>query len=125
MTIGLFILAIYIIAVMQMHYRGKVKFPVLRQMLTHTNYLAPYNLLMNMFSKLPNKPILETNSIDELAILRDNWETIRDEALSLSEDGEIKAADGLNDAGFNSFFRHGWTRYYLKWYGNASPYHFK
>ena len=90
MTIGLFILAIYVIAVMQMHYRGKVRFSPLRQMLTHTNYLAPYNLLMNIFSKLPNKPILETNSIDELAILRDNWETIRDEALSLSEDGEIK-----------------------------------
>jgi len=121
MTIGLFILAIYIIAVMQMHYRGKVKFPVLRQMLTHTNYLAPYNLLMNMFSKLPNRPILETQSIDDLTILKNNWEVIRDEALSLSESGEIKAADGLNDAGFNSFFRHGWTRFYLKWYGDALP----
>ena len=121
MTIGLFILAIYIIAVMQMHYRGQVRFPVVRQMLTHTNYMAPYNLLMNLFSKLPNKPILDTNSIDELSILRDNWEIIRDEALSLSEDGQIKAADGLNDAGFNSFFRHGWTRYYLKWYGDALP----
>jgi len=121
MNIGLFILAIYVIAVMQMHYRGQVRFSAIRQLLTHTNYLAPYNLLMNMFSKLPNKPILETESLDELAILKDNWEVIRDEALSLSEDGEIKAADGLNDAGFNSFFRHGWTRYYLKWYGDALP----
>jgi len=121
MTIGLFILGIYIIAVMQMHYRGQVRFSALRQTLTHTNYMAPYNLLMNMFSKLPNKPILDTESIDELAILKDNWEVIREEAMSLSEQGEIKVADGLNDAGFNSFFRHGWTRFYLKWYGDALP----
>ena len=121
MNISLFIFGIYVIAIMQMHYRGQVRFPAVRQILTHTNYLAPYNLLMNLFSKLPNKPILETESIDELAILRENWEIIRDEALSLSEDGEIKAADGLNDAGFNSFFRQGWTRFYLKWYGDAMP----
>jgi len=121
MNISLFIFGIYVIAIMQMHYRGQVRFPAVRQILTHTNYLAPYNLLMNLFSKLPNKPILETESIDELATLRENWEIIRDEALSLSEDGEIKAADGLNDAGFNSFFRQGWTRFYLKWYGDTSP----
>lgn len=121
MSIGLFIFAVYVIAVMQMHYRGQVRFSAVRQMLTHTNYLAPYNLLMNLFSKLPNKPILETDSIDELAILRDNWEVIRDEALSLSESGSIKASEGLNDAGFNSFFRYGWTRYYLKWYGDYLP----
>jgi len=120
-SIGLFILAIYVVAVMEMHYRGQVRFSAVRQMLTHTNYLAPYNLLMNVFSKLPNKPILETTSIDELAILRDNWEVIRDEAQNLSDEGQIKAAEGLNDAGFNSFFRHGWTRYYLKWYGDALP----
>jgi len=118
MNIALFIFFIYVIAVMQMHYRGKVRFPAMRQLLTHTNYLAPYNLLMNFFSSLPNKPILNTGDIDELKVLRDNWEVMRDEALSLAEKGDIKAADGLNDAGFNSFFRTGWTRFYLKWYGD-------
>ncbi len=121
MGIGLFILGIYVVSVMQMHYRGQVRFPAVRQILTHTNYLAPYNLLMNIFSKLPNQPIIDTESIDELAILRDNWEVIREEALSLSQDGKIKASDGLNDAGFNSFFRYGWTRYYLKWYADPLP----
>lgn len=121
MSIGLVILFVYVISIMHMHYRGRVRLPVLRQVLTHTNYLAPYNLLVNLFSKLPTAPIIETDLIDDLAILRNNWEVIRDEALSLSEDGEIKAADGLNDAGFNSFFRHGWTRFYLKWYGDPLP----
>jgi len=121
MTIGLFVFSIFVIAVMQMHYRGEVRFPWSRQVLTHTNYLAPYNLLMNLFSKLPNKPLLNVDDIDDLKILRDNWEVIRDEAMSLSQDGKIKAADKLNDAGFNSFFRQGWTRFYVKWYSDVLP----
>ena len=46
---------------------------------------------------------------------------IREEALNLQAEGKIKAADKLNDAGFNSFFRAGWTRFYLKWYGDPLP----
>jgi len=118
MNIALIIFFIYVVAVVQMHYRGKVRFSAARQLLTHTNYLAPYNLLMDLFSTLPNKPLLNSSDIDELKILRDNWEVMRDEAMSLAEKGDIKAADGLNDAGFNSFFRTGWTRFYLKWYGD-------
>lgn len=118
MNIALIILFIYVVAVMQMHYRGKVRFSAARQMLTHTNYLAPYNLLMNLFSTLPNKPLMNADDLDELKVLRDNWQVMRDEAMSLAEKGDIKAADGLNDAGFNSFFKTGWTRFYLKWYGD-------
>lgn len=121
MTIGLIIFCVYVVAVMQMHYRGEVRFPWSRQSITHTNYLAPYNLLMNLFSKLPNKPLLNVDDIDDLKNLRDNWQVIRDEAISLSADGKIKAADKLNDAGFNSFFRQGWTRFYVKWYGDELP----
>jgi len=106
---------------MQMHYRGKVRFSATRQLLTHTNYLAPYNLLMNLFSILPNKPLLNVDDLDQLAVLRDNWEVMRAEALSLAEQGDIKAADSLNDAGFNSFFKTGWTRFYLKWYDDPLP----
>ena len=112
---------IYVVSVMQMHYRGRVRFPATRQILTHTNYLAPYNLLMSLFSKLPNKPFLNVDEVDDLAMLRDNWQIIRDEALGLQAEGKIKAADKLNDVGFNSFFRTGWTRFYLKWYGDPLP----
>ncbi|NND81455.1 MAG: lipid A hydroxylase LpxO [Gammaproteobacteria bacterium] len=121
MSIGLVILAIYVIAVMNMHYRGKVRFPWSRQFLTHTNYLAPYNLLMNVSSRLPNDALLDTDQLADLQTLRDNWQVMRDEALQLSADGKIKAADSLNDVGFNSFFRTGWTRFYLKWYEDYLP----
>jgi len=35
--------------------------------------------------------------------------------------GYIKAAAKYNDLGFNSFFRTGWKRFYLKWYDKALP----
>jgi beta-hydroxylase len=46
---------------------------------------------------------------------------IREEALHLFAQGAIKAADKYNDWGFNSFFRTGWKRFYLKWYGAPLP----
>lgn len=121
MSVGVFIVGVYIIAIAHMHYRGSVRFPWSRQVLTHTNYLAPYNLLMNMFSQLPNTPLLPVDKIEGLQLLRDNWELIRDEALALNEEGKISTSTGLNDAGFNSFFRTGWKRFYLKWYDDYLP----
>ena len=121
MSISYLIFAIYVVAVMDMHYRGTVRFNWSRQVLTHTNYLAPYNLLMNLCAKLPNKALLDAADIADLKILRDNWQVIRDEALRLSAEGRIKRAEGFNDLGFNSFFRTGWTRYYLKWYEDYMP----
>jgi beta-hydroxylase len=53
----------------------------------------------------------------ELKKLQDNWEVIRAEALALNEGGSIVAATGYNDIGFNSFFRTGWKRFHLYWYG--------
>lgn len=53
--------------------------------------------------------------------MRDNWQIIRDEALQLSNEGYIRAATGHNDAGFNSFFKEGWRRFYLTWYGETIP----
>jgi beta-hydroxylase len=76
---------------------------------------------MYLFSAVPNRPILRQETIPELKALRDNWQVIRDEALVLFARGQIKAADKYNDWGFNSFFRTGWKRFYLKWYDAALP----
>ena len=83
--------------------------------------MAPYNVLMYLFSAVPNRPILQVEMVPELAVLRDNWRTIREEALKLFAQDQIRAADKYNDWGFNSFFRTGWKRFYLKWYGAALP----
>ena len=56
-----------------------------------------------------------------MAALRDNWETIRDEARVLLGGGGLKAASDHVDIGFNSFFQRGWRRFYLKWYDVPPP----
>jgi beta-hydroxylase len=103
------------------HFRGKVRLGFWRQVSDHSTIMAPYNVLMYLFSAVPNRPILRLDSVPELTLLRDNWRVIRDEALALFAQGQIKAADKYNDWGFNSFFRTGWKRFYLKWYEQALP----
>lgn len=53
--------------------------------------------------------------IPELDVLKDNWQAIREEAMHLFDEGYIRAAEKNNDAGFGSFFKKGWKRFYLKW----------
>jgi beta-hydroxylase len=65
--------------------------------------------------------VLAVDQFPELAPLRDNWETIRAEALNLFDEGRIKAAANNDDWGFYSFFKSGWKRFYLKWYDDALP----
>ncbi|STU63018.1 Fe(2+)/alpha-ketoglutarate-dependent dioxygenase LpxO [Klebsiella pneumoniae subsp. ozaenae] len=82
---------------------------------------APLNGFMYLFSRVPNTPYLRPEMFPELAILQQNWQVIRDEGLHLQQLEQIKAADKYNDAGFNSFFKTGWKRFYLKWYEDAHP----
>jgi beta-hydroxylase len=92
------------------HFRGKVRLGFWRQVSDHSTIMAPYNVLMYLFSAVPNRPILHVGMVPEL-----------NEALHLFAQGQIKAADKYNDWGFNSFFRTGWKRFYLKWYDEALP----
>ena len=115
------ILFIYILAVAYTQFRGKVRLKFLRQLVNHSTFIAPINALMYLFSGVPNQPFYDTRDFPTLALLRDNWETIRAEAQQLVDQGYIKAADEHNDMGFNSFFKRGWKRFYLKWYENFLP----
>jgi beta-hydroxylase len=111
----------FIGSTLAVHFRGKVRLGFWRQFTDHSTLMAPYNVLMYIFSAVPNRPILEEKSFPEMNVLRDNWQTIREEAVQLFAQGQIKAADKYNDWGFNSFFRTGWKRFYLKWYDEALP----
>ena len=104
-----------------MHLRGKVRHKVLRQLFDHSTFTAPFNVFMLMFSKVPRTPYLPTSTFPELAPLQANWREIREEAVNLQKNMQIKAAANNDDAGFNSFFKTGWKRFYLKWYGDAHP----
>ena len=118
---GYIVLVAWIGSAVYVHFRGKVRLKFMRQLLDHSTFLAPYNLFVYLFSKVPNKPMLDINGFTELLPLRNNWETIRDEAKRLYEEGHIKKAEGNNDIAFNSFFKRGWKRFYLKWYDDVLP----
>jgi beta-hydroxylase len=93
-----------------------VRFSFVRQLFNHSSLLAPYNALMYLFSAVPAKPLLTERDFPELAPLSENWQVMRDEALKLYDEGYIRTALDNNDIGFNSFFKRGWKRFYLKWY---------
>jgi beta-hydroxylase len=103
------------------HFRGRERLRIGRQIGDHSTLMAPYNVLMYMFSGVPNKPLVSLEKFPELKVLRDNWQTIREEALQLFDEGHIRAAAKNNDWGFYSFFKSGWKRFYLKWYEDFLP----
>lgn len=99
--------------------RGKVRFRAMRAITDHSVFMAPINCLFYAFSKYPNRPFVETSGFTDLKVLKDNWETIREEAMALNDQSKITASKDLDDLGFESLFKTGWKRFYLKWYGST------
>ena len=118
---GIFVLALFIVTASYVHFRGRDRFGFFRQLTSFSSFLAPINAFMYLFSAVPNRPYLKVEAFPELRTLRENWMVIRDEAMALYHAGHVKASDKLDDASFNSFFRRGWKRFYLKWYGDDLP----
>src|SRR6476469_7052640 len=115
------LLYVYIASTMYVHYRGRVRHGFFRQVTDHSTLMAPYNALMYLFSAVPNRPYVEVSGLPELAPLAENWQTIRREAQQLLESGRIRSATTYSDLGFNSFFKTGWKRFYVKWYDEPLP----
>lgn len=105
----------FIGSALYVHFRGKVRMRAGRQVTDFSTFLAPFNVLGYIFSKVPNTPYLPMETFPELKPLRDNWETIRDEAVNLDKIGEIGHGEGM---AFKSFYKNDrWRRFYLSWYG--------
>ncbi|MGH1539497.1 MAG: aspartyl/asparaginyl beta-hydroxylase domain-containing protein [Arenicella sp.] len=118
---GITLLAIFIGAGLYIHFRGSVRHSFRRQLTSHTNLTAPYNAFTYLVSAIPNTPYIEKEQLADLSLLDDNWETIREEAQALFAAEQITQSDTVDDIAFNSFFRTGWGRFYLKWYGDFFP----
>jgi len=117
--VGIFVLLMG--SALFVHLRGRARFGLMKAFTDYTVLLAPYNMLMVLFSRVKATPYAPVSDFPELAPLQAHWQEIRAEALSLNEAGRIGVATGYNDMGFNSFFRSGWKRFYLKWYGETPP----
>jgi beta-hydroxylase len=117
-AMGIFALVVFVACAIYVQRRGVVQHERFSRKLTdHSNFLAPINCLFYFFSKDTQTAYIDVEKFPELKLLQDNWEIIRDEAIELNQSAAIKASADLDDLGFNSFFRTGWKRFYLKWYG--------
>jgi beta-hydroxylase len=105
-------------------FRGDVRYAGPREYFSHAwPIFAPINCLLYAFTEKRGRgPILDLSDFPELAPIQENWQTIRAEALelhrrrcfeSINEPGE----SGHYDIGFRTFFKYGWRKFYLKWYG--------
>lgn len=118
-TIVVIVLAYIVASILYVHFRGRVRHRFTRQLSDHSSFLAPINMIMYLFSRQPDRPFHPASEFPELEEVTRRWEEIRAEGEALQN--HIKGSDKKDDAGFNSFFRRGWKRFYLKWYDDAHP----
>lgn len=120
-TTKLILLVAFIASAVYVHMRGKVRHKFWRQLSDHSTLMAPINTFMYLFSRVPTTPYVAVTEFPALKMLDNNWQAIREEGLALMRAGQVKASDQYNDIGFNSFFKSGWRRFYLKWYNDSHP----
>jgi beta-hydroxylase len=84
---------------------------------------APFNCALYV-TTLPrgSRAILDPAKFPELESLRQNWQIIRDEGLELVRQNyfDVTRRPGTAasyDVGFRTFFKYGWSRFYVNWYG--------
>lgn len=124
LTIRLALLAIivlFLLCALIVHLRSRVRLKLSRQLAGHATLFAPYNLVMYACSAVPAVAFPDRKRFTDVDVLRDNWETIRDEATGLTDQGHIRDALKDTDASFSSFIKVGWKRFYVKWYGDPLP----
>lgn len=115
--IGLVI--VYILCIVFVRTRNRETFPLSRQLSDFSTFMVPFNLPAYGLSKVPTTPRVGIEHFPELAVIQDNWEVIRDEALALYEGGNITAKDDLPASSFYKDNR--WTSFYLKMYDHRIP----
>jgi beta-hydroxylase len=103
------IIGTYLVSVMCVHCRGRLRLPLRQQLLDRSTLLAPINLFMYLFSKAPTPPFVASDALPELAPLRAHWRSILAEAERLKTLGDSGVLAG------------NWKDIYLKWYDSAHP----
>jgi beta-hydroxylase len=115
------VLAVLVSMALYAHFRGRTHIRFLREVFGPATLLAPINVPIYLSSAVPSTPFLDVDLIPGLRFLEEHWKELREDAEKLYAEGDIRGAEGFEDAGFNSFFRRGWKRFYLTWYGEPLP----
>lgn len=115
------LLLVLLASALFVHFRGRVRHHFSRQLTDHSTFMAPFNALIYLFSRLPSTPFQQLEDFPQMRLFTENWQAIRDEGLALLDAGKVTIAAKHNDIAFHSFFRNGWKRFYLKWYDQPLP----
>lgn len=123
---ALLVICICVIASMVYVYRfrGRVRHESLSQYLRKSwPIFTPFNCLLYLFTQpRARKAVMDLRDFPELKELQAHWQVFRDEALALQQRGLLEAARSPDspayyDVGFRTFFKYGWSKFYLNWYG--------
>lgn len=125
-TLALGLLAVYAAGCIAYVYwwRGRVRYPGFGMYLRKSwPVFAPFNCVLYMATRrFARRPVVDGAYLDGLSILRAHWPRIREEALALCASGALDATSrpgsaGYHDLGFRTFYKRGWKKFYLSWYG--------
>ncbi len=115
------LLLVFGVSIAYVQLRGAIRQRGLKSIFDHSALLAPLNVLLYGLSAVPTRPYVPVDSFAGLRELQTHWPEILAEAQALARLRRIKASEHNDDAGFNSFFKEGWKRFYLKWYDERPP----
>lgn len=107
-------------------FRGQERFHSLTEYLRKGwPIFSPLNCILYLFTqKRAQGAILDLKKFPELDVIRENWKTISAEAQNLYEqkyfDKTSQPDSGAYyDIGFRTFYKYGWSKFYLTWYGST------
>ncbi|WCM90499.1 aspartyl/asparaginyl beta-hydroxylase domain-containing protein [Acidovorax sp. NCPPB 3576] len=110
------------------NYRGQARYASLKQYLRKSwPVFALPNTVLYLFTRpWARGPFVKPERFSNLDELACHWEIIRDEALAMQarggfEDPRTEGTPASFDLGFRTFYKYGWSRYYLSWYGYTYP----
>ena len=126
LVITLFVISAFILGSLTYVYlyRGKARYSNVGEYLRKGwPIFSPLNCLLYMFTQpRARKPIIDLDDFHELDEIQNNWQTIRDEVLNLHKQHYFERtkqpeSQASYDIGFRTFFKYGWSKFYIKWYG--------
>ncbi|WP_353113292.1 aspartyl/asparaginyl beta-hydroxylase domain-containing protein [Salinisphaera dokdonensis] len=107
-------------------FRGDVRYDSFKQYLRKGwPMFSPLNCLLYLFTqRRARQPIMDLDRFPELEVIQRNWQVIREEALALHrndvfEQTKSAGSGGYYDIGFRTFYKYGWSKFYLRWYGTT------
>jgi len=115
------VIGAFLFSALYVHLRGRVRLPLVRQLIDHSSFMAPINVFMYLCAKPPGTPFIPLQEVPELAPLRQHWQAIRAEAEHLRAFGHAHAVPEGEEGGRDAPLRRGWQDIHLKWYDTAPP----